>query len=247
MSGPIELVLVRHGESVRNYSCDLAREGDEDLLIRQMQDEQDEAAWPLTNVGHQQAEEAGKWIRNTLGKEFDRAYVSTFLRAQQTAEGLGLGLPWQEDERIREREWGDYCAPGYPTYSVADYLADLKVCGELTWKSPYPGSESVRDMVPRVTSFLIDALTETSEGRIILVSHGGTIRSMQVVLEQIRPGDTLCPDRRLSNCCVVMYRLAAIDLQRMSWQGEVRTAHPALPGEPETEWQEITVTSNQPS
>lgn len=239
MSETVELVLVRHGESVRNYACDLAREGQASMLEIQMREEQDEATWPLTELGHEQAARAGNWIRDVLGNDFQAAYVSTFLRARQTAEGLGLGLNWQPDERIREREWGDYEAAGFPKYTVHDYLTDLAICAQPGWKSPYPGAESVWDMVPRVTDFLRTALTATKDGCIIAVSHGGTIRSMQMVLEHIHPGEKLAPDRRLSNCCVVMYRLSNIDLDRMSWTGDVRTAHPALPDVPETAWEPL--------
>jgi len=247
LSGSVELILVRHGESIRNYSCDLAREGDRTMLERQMAEDQDEFGWPLTEFGKEQAAEAGAWIRKNLGGDFEASYVSPFIRARETAEGLGLGLEWQVDDRIQERAWGDYCAPGFEAYTVDKYIADLAVCSDLDWKSPYPGGESVRDLVPRVSSFVSSALKSNPTGRIIAVTHGGTIRAMQVVLEQIRPHESLCIDRRLSNCCVVMYRLKNVDLARMTWQGEVRTAHPALPGAPETAWQTISATANQPS
>lgn len=247
MIGPVELILVRHGESVRNYSCDLAREGDKTLLERQMIEEKDESGWPLTSYGLEQAAEAGEWIKKNLGFSYGASYVSPFLRARQTTDSLGLELEWEVDDRIQERDWGDYCAPGFEPYSAEQYIADLSVCADLDWRSPYPGGESVRDMTPRVSAFIASALSRMNEGRIIAVTHGGTIRAMQVVLEQIRPHESLCTDRRLSNCCVVMYRLDQIDLEQMSWRGEVRTAHPALPGAPETGWQPITATANQPS
>lgn len=237
--GPFELCLVRHGESVRNHASDLAHRGDTSLLARQMVEEQDEATWPLTERGHEQAGLAGNWIRANLGIDFDEAYVSPYVRTQQTADGLGLGLHWRTEERVREREWGDYSAPGFPPYSVQNYLADLSVCSDLTWKTAFPGAESVLDMVPRVQSFLGDALEETPIGRILVVTHGGTIRAFQSLLERLWLPGALGVDHRLSNCCIVMYRLVQVDLDRGEWIGEVRTAHPALPGAPETPWQAI--------
>jgi phosphohistidine phosphatase SixA len=51
-----------------------------------MHEEQDEAVWPLTERGHEQAALAGKWIRENIGTTFDKAYVSPYIRTHQTAE-----------------------------------------------------------------------------------------------------------------------------------------------------------------
>lgn len=204
-----------------------------------MREEQDEAAWALTETGIAQAHETGEWIRQNLGSTFDAAYVSPFLRTRQTADGLGLDVTWQIDDRLREREWGEYTTPGYPAYSPEDYLADLAVCSDLSWKTDFPGAESVLDMVPRVTDFFEDAVEVTPRGRIILVTHGGTIRAFQTLLEQLSLPGRMSADHRLSNCCVVMYRLGWVDTDSLEWSGEVRTAHPVLPGDPETPWQPV--------
>ncbi|WP_084179031.1 histidine phosphatase family protein [Fimbriimonas ginsengisoli] len=240
MSGPVEIVLVRHGESVRNLSCDMAREGDPTELVRQMREEQEESSWPLTELGRKQAALAGEWLRKNIEGGYDASYVSPFLRTRETAEGLGLeGLKWEIDDRLREREWGEYSTEGYKPYTSQQYLTDLALCANLDWKTEYPGAESILDMVPRVEAFLTDAMLKTPQGRIIAVTHGGTIRAIQTVLEHLTRGERLPPDRRLSNCCVVMYRLSDIDLAHTEWIGEVRTAHPALPDAPETPWEPL--------
>jgi broad specificity phosphatase PhoE len=203
-----------------------------------MREEQDEASWPLTETGHMQAGKTGNWINRHLGSSYDGAYVSPFLRTRQTADDLGLPVEWKVDDRIREREWGDYAAPGAPVYDVDQYLVDLARCSNLDWKTPFPGAESVLDMVPRVANFLRDSWLANPTGRIVAVTHGGTIRAFQTVLEQLCVGPN-CPDHRLSNCCVVMYHLEAIDIDRWSWTGQVRTAHPVLEGEPETAWEPV--------
>lgn|GEM_PF-1973755 len=235
----VELILVRHGESIRNHATDMARHGDPSLLKDQMLNDTDEATWPLTEAGHHQAQAAGQWIHENLGSHFDAAYVSPFVRTQETANDLGLDVDWVIDDRIREREWGDYLTPGYPEYSIDQYLKDLALSAELTWKTPYPGSESVLDLVPRVTQFLQSVLHKTHQGRIVAVTHGGTIRAFQTIIERLWAPGTLSADHRLSNCCVVMYRLQRLDVDKLEWEGEVRTAHPALPGDPETPWQPV--------
>lgn len=242
-----ELILVRHGESTHNYSCDLAREGDRALLERQLRDEQDEAPWPLTELGYAQARLAAEWIRRNLGTEFAAAYVSPFVRARETADELRLPVEWTVDDRLRERFWGDYCAEGFAPYTVDAYLSDLAVCANFTWKTPFPGGESILDVVPRVQAFLLQTLAAHAGERTIAVTHGGTIRALQYVLEHVQPGDKLCRDHRLSNCCIVMYRLDIRDLARLDWDGEFRTAHPALPNAPQTDWQPIGELANRPS
>ena len=236
-AGPVEVVLVRHGESVRNHASDLAHRGDPSLLERQMREESDESAWPLTDLGHRQATVAGEWIREHLGASFDAAFVSPYVRTRQTADGLSLGLDWRIDDRLREREWGEYLADG-DSYSAEQYLSDLNQCGQIDWKSRFLGAESVLDMAPRVEDFLRQALSETPKGRIIAVTHGGTIRAVQTIFERLCAGPD-CPDHRLSNCCVVIYRLETLDLVRWNWEGKVRTAHPVISGAPETDWQPI--------
>jgi broad specificity phosphatase PhoE len=47
--------------------------------------------WRLTDLGRQQAEAAGKWLReNFPGKSFDRFYVSEYIRCMETAARLDI-------------------------------------------------------------------------------------------------------------------------------------------------------------
>jgi len=240
MSESLEIVLVRHGESVRNLSCDLARSGNHTELQRQMVEDTVEEAWPLTDLGHEQAKVTGAWLRNRYGTEFLYAGVSTFLRARETAEDLGLGLAWQADARLREREWGDYCAEGFAPYTVDQYLQHLAECAVFDWRSPFPGAESLADLVPRTREYLTDFLRTRPTGRAIFVSHGGTVRALQLTLERLRPDQHAhLPPARLSNCCVMTFRLRDVDPEAMTWTGERHFAAPVLAGAPEQDWQPI--------
>lgn len=236
-----EVLLVRHGESIRNLSCDYAREGNRSLLERQMVEETEESLWPLTETGIQQAKASGAWIRAHYGADFQTATSSPFVRARDTAEHLGLGLSWREDDRIREREWGDYCAEGLEPYTVDAYLQDLAHCSAFHWRSPFPGGESLADVVPRVQPFVMELIVNAKDGdRAIVVSHGGTMRAMQLVFERLTPEQhEQLLDRRMSNGCVILYRLDVDDANRTKWSGESKQAHPAFPALPETDWQKF--------
>jgi 2,3-bisphosphoglycerate-dependent phosphoglycerate mutase len=233
-----EVLLVRHGESVRNLSCDYARQGDSELLARQMVEETEESLWPLTEKGIEQANTSGAWIRARYGSDFQTAISSPFIRARDTAEHLGLGLDWRTDERIREREWGDYCAEGLEPYTVDAYLQDLAMCSAFHWRSPFPGGESLADVVPRVRPFVMELIAAAQDGdRAIVVSHGGTMRAMQLVFERLAPEEhTKLLNYRMSNGCVILYRLEVDDKDRKLWTGESKQAHPAFPAIPETDW-----------
>jgi bisphosphoglycerate-dependent phosphoglycerate mutase len=78
----LELVIVRHGESVRNHASDLAHHGDTSLLEYQLRFERDEAAWDMTQRGVDQAKMAGTWIRSNIGTDFSSRFVSPRLPAK---------------------------------------------------------------------------------------------------------------------------------------------------------------------
>lgn len=202
-----------------------------------MEHDLEEASWPLTELGFTQAGLAGEWLRATLGRAFDAVYASPFVRTLQTADALDIEPRWQPDARVRERAWGDYVGQSDPPYSVDDYLADLSVCSRLDWRSPFPGGESILDMRPRVEAFVDERFTQHVGGRVVVVTHGGTMRTFQTVLEGTPTHPNRCVERHLDNACVLMYRLSpGAD---GGWDGEVRTAHPAQHGMPDSGWAPI--------
>lgn len=217
----LELVIVRHGESTRNHACYLARQGDPTLLERQLRQEPDEATWPLTDEGRAQAQMAGDWIRANVGA-FDAGYCSPFRRTVETADCLDLGLSWTLDERLREREWGVYPVDGADAYTWEQYLHDLNLCSVFTWKSQFPGAESVEDLLPAAKAFVDDLYKAHPTGRVAIVSHGGRM----IALEQAIEGSL--PSRVFRNCCVYQVRIDG--------GGVSRIVYPAQPGTPPTEW-----------
>lgn len=234
----LEIVIVRHGESVRNHAADLAHHGDTTLLEYQMRFERDETVWDLTQRGIDQAKVAGEWIRDNVGTAFDRYTVSPFKRTLQTASCLELSAGnWTVDGRLRERDWGEYWSQGLPRYTVEQYLQDLSLCGSLHWKGPFPGAESVEDMVPRCQAFFQDLVANCHSGSVILVTHGGTMKALQFVIERL-PLElaSRLAERRLTNCSVLQYRLEDFNETLTTWNGKVRFASPSLPDAPESDW-----------
>jgi broad specificity phosphatase PhoE len=133
---------------------------------------------PLSDVGRAQAHALKERLRD---RGIARVYASDLGRARETAEivaeALGL-LPVILDERLRERGFG--CFEGltraesehrHPA-AWTRYLADRR--------STPPDAEPQPEVVSRMVTALTDIATGTaqgSEGAVLVVSHGGAIRS----------------------------------------------------------------------
>ena len=162
-STPMQIKLVRHGESIANIGDASPRDiGDHNIS--------------LTERGHAQAEAAGR----TLGQEFIRdalIYRSPYRRTRETTLGLlrgcGLSEPqWPEvyeDPRLREVEHG------YDDYEAQTW--DRALHGWFYYR--FRGGESPADCFDRVSTFLETLLRQIDRKRpphVLIVTHGLTIR-----------------------------------------------------------------------
>jgi broad specificity phosphatase PhoE len=213
---PALLVIVRHAESVRNqvkkdavyFADDAARRvvrGTPDHLIE------------LTPDGHEQAEQTGHAIRERFGL-FDYVYTSGYTRTEQTADGLLSAYTDPERERtkvrmnlfVRERD------PGY-TYDMTE--AEAKAA--FPWLEEYwqtfggffsrpPGGESLADVVSRVHTFLNTLYRDRAGQKVLVVTHGGTIRCFRFALErwEYKQASQRLYGQAPANCGVTTYRCA---------------------------------------
>ncbi|GAB5037901.1 Hypothetical protein NocV09_12100080 [Nannochloropsis oceanica] len=103
----LELVLVRHGQSEGNVAYRRSLAGDHSLYSGEFL-RRHSSKWRLTDLGRQQAEIAGEWLRNEIpGKSFDRFYVSEYIRCMETAARLNIpDARWFAEVFLRERDWG---------------------------------------------------------------------------------------------------------------------------------------------
>src|SRR5260370_13240241 len=96
------LVLVRHGESVRN----LAKAKAEAKKLESYGDGTRDMDVELTDLGQRQARKTGERIRQYLGFAFQRGFASPYRRTVQTAElvlaGRGDSVKTVLEERVRE-------------------------------------------------------------------------------------------------------------------------------------------------
>lgn len=159
------ITLVRHGESTWNELGLI--QGQNDLA-------------QLTEVGRDQARAVGKSLKS-LG--FDRLITSDLARARQTAEIVGaeLDLALTPDSLLRERCFG--VLEGQPQEMLVPEWSGI-VDGVLVNPDARPdGGESFRDVVTRVGVFIEATRDFAGSERLLVVTHGGTIRALRAYVE----------------------------------------------------------------
>ena len=213
---PELLVLVRHGESLlqtaKNGEPYLPNEAAAEI-IRARPDHQ----IPITELGKWQARRTGEWLRQKFGI-FDAVYHSGYTRTIETASALVHAYPpeeltqmrFHESYLIREREIGytyrmtaEEVAQYFPWY--AGHFATF---GE--FYSRPPGGQSQADVCDQAGRFLAE-LNRTQAGKkVLLVTHGGTIRALRFNLEGWTASDySLSLNDRPKNAGVTVYQANA--------------------------------------
>ncbi len=159
------ITLVRHGESTWN-----------ELGLIQGQNDLAE----LNEVGREQARAVAQTLKS-LG--FDRLVASDLARARQTAEIIGseLTLALTTDSLLRERCFG--VLEGQPQ-EMLDSRSSGIVDGVIVDPDARPeGGESFRDVVTRVGVFVEATRDAMDDERLLVVTHGGTIRALRAYVE----------------------------------------------------------------
>ncbi|MDM7830277.1 histidine phosphatase family protein [Cellulomonas edaphi] len=184
--GAVELVLVRHGESVGNLAAAAAAQAGADRLELDTRD----ADTPLSARGLEQARALGEWLGALPPDERpDVLWCSPYDRARQTAETAlataGFDVPRRIDERLRDRELG--ITDRLTTSGIARLLPEEAARRALLGKFYYrpPGGESWADVALRLRSVLAD-VDRREDGRCVLVvTHDAVIALVRYVLEDL--------------------------------------------------------------
>jgi len=177
----VELVLVRHGESLANVA---AEEAEASGALRIAVPARD-ADVELSDRGRGQAKDLGR--RLATEPVVDAVWVSPYRRAQETAAIALSAAGWDRsprvDERLRDRELGILDAlTGRGVRELHPDEAERR-----RWLGKYyyrpPGGESWADVALRVRSLVPDL--GTSGERVLVVAHDAVIWLFRAVLERI--------------------------------------------------------------
>jgi broad specificity phosphatase PhoE len=123
----------------------------------------------LSARGREQAAELGERRRDD---GLDVVFSSDLQRAVETA-GIALGgspLRLVADERLRECDYGELNGTEEPLHE-RDAHVDV----------PYPGGESWRQAVARVTGFVEELRRERAGERVLVIGHSATRFALEVV------------------------------------------------------------------
>ena len=166
---PIDLFLLRHGQSEGNVALHRAKHGDDSALTETFL-RRHSSKWRLTNRGIIQTRAGGEWLRENTNTKFDYYYVSDYVRTKETA--IELGLPnarWHTDFLLREREYGEIDP----------------VSGAYIKDSFYKTNESMAEICMRIDHFIQKLRHKCKGKRVVVVSHGEVMWTLRLQLEQM--------------------------------------------------------------
>lgn len=209
---PIDLILVRHGESEGNVANHASQDGDNRFFTPEFR-QRHSRTFRLTDKGITQAKMAGEWLRKNVAMPLDRFYVSDYMRAKETAAYLDLpDAQWRNEFQLRER---DHALMDNVPDDEKKKLFELEVRQhELDPFLAYSagGGESLAAMCLRLKAGFIEHLArECSDKRVIVVCHGHVMRGFQIELENMGHDDFIRLDSskdradKLRNCQILWY------------------------------------------
>lgn len=185
------LYLVRHGETDWNRA----------RRIQGLTDIQ------LNDTGRRQARATGRLLAR---RQWDGIVSSPLSRAAETARiisaELSLPSPTLLDS-LTERNYGD-----------AEGLTDEELSARYASANPIIGRESRAEVVSRAVPALIELAEQKSDGSIVVVSHGGVIRS---VLMAIGPGSGPHHTDHIRNGSVHTLRYARGSLELLAFDDPI--------------------------
>lgn len=130
----------------------------------------------LTAAGEAAARSWGEILKD---HRWDRLLVSDLGRARRTADlvNASLGLPVATEPRLRELDWGEWA--GKTVQEIRDrFPGALEAQEARGWGFCPPGGESRTEQFERCRAALLDAARRWPGETLLVVAHGGVIKSL---------------------------------------------------------------------
>ena len=165
-----KLVLVRHGLSVYN-------------------DQNRFTGWKDVDLNQQGRDEAKQAVELLKSYEFDMAFTSNLIRAQETLDIILKGINQSDisitkNLALNERDYGHLI--GQNKTEAAEKFGEEQVhIWRRSFDTPPPGGESLKDTANRVIPYLKnEIMPHILEGKTIIVgAHGNSIRAIVMHLQ----------------------------------------------------------------
>eukprot|EP01114_Cavostelium_apophysatum_P016733 TRINITY_DN4817_c0_g1_i1.p1 TRINITY_DN4817_c0_g1~~TRINITY_DN4817_c0_g1_i1.p1 ORF type:complete len:353 (+),score=45.77 TRINITY_DN4817_c0_g1_i1:44-1060(+) len=181
---PMELILVRHGQSEGNEAVARSKKGDLSAYTPDFK-KKHSSSYRLTDKGVEQAKVAGKWIKENISENFDRYYTSEYVRAMETASLLGLpNAKWYTEIVLRERDKGllDNVSWVERNEKYGEEMERRKR-DSFFW-APL-GGESMANICNRIDHTFNTLRRECSGQRVIIVCHGEVMWAFRCRIERL--------------------------------------------------------------
>ncbi|HSI21270.1 MAG TPA: histidine phosphatase family protein [Verrucomicrobiae bacterium] len=174
---PIDMILVRHGESEGNVVHGKDYRGEDRSDVPREHGERHTSDYRLTDKGIMQAKAAGEWIRKNIPGQFDKYVVSSYARARETAGYLDLpGAGWEIDPYLAERNSGDLMRISRAEIAVKhEENAAIRALNAFYWNPPNGESRLVAAL--RWDRVINSLAQRYSDGRVVIVAHGTIIET----------------------------------------------------------------------
>jgi broad specificity phosphatase PhoE len=230
MGMPMDLYLVRHGESEANVIVNAGQHGDNSLFTQDNVTVPDRS-WRLTAKGRKQAYCIGRWLVDQQ-QLFDRYLVSPYVRTRETAATMALPKArWEETRVLRERSWGEISTVTQDEFKT-NYARNwmFKKTDPLYWCPP--AGESIADVAENRVHNLLTALNRRAEAQsVVAVTHGDFMLAMMLTLEDLSDEEFLrrAEAETITNCTCLHYSrrdpVSGRTSERIEWE---QTARPML-------------------
>ena len=219
MSMPLDLYVIRHGESEANVIVQAGEQGDNSLYTQDNVTVPDRS-WSRWLVSQQQL--------------FDRYMVSPYVRTRETAATMALPkAKWEENRVLRERSWGEINTITKDEFKN-NYARNwnFKNTDPLYWRPP--AGESIADVAEdRVHNILTSLSRKSDSESVVMVTHGDFMLALMLTIEDLADEEFLhradSDDWKITNCTCLHYTRRDPETGRTSkrvrWE---QTARPVL-------------------
>lgn len=192
---PLNLILIRHGESEGNLAKFKALSENNNELYEKLESRKN-PFYRLTQNGREQIEYTSRWLKENIKFKIDNFYSSEYIRALETALLLDIEYAhWEIKTYLREKDNGMLSGLS-PDFKTENYSQEIKRKEDSLFYYAAPGGESVINCINRAESFLNSTINKTTdktitptEKSILCVCHGGIMNSFRLLIENIRGTD----------------------------------------------------------
>jgi len=178
---PLDLILIRHGESERNL---IAKDNEIEFDEKEYKSIHS-SKFRLTEEGKKQSIVTGKYIKEHISSNFDKYYTSDYIRTKETAGLLNLeNALWDCEFLIRERDNGVLSGLSNIEKELLYHDEILRRNKNLFYFAPI-GGESIANVCLRVEQFLSLLCRNATGMKVIIVTHGHVLRAFRIRLEKM--------------------------------------------------------------